>query len=279
MKAIAILAATAAALLVTPAQATTIIFNDFSSTAGLQLNSSAAKANDGTRDVLRVTPSQFGQAGSAFSTSAITLGADVSFSTRFTFNFNNQQGGGADGIVFTVQTNSNNVGGAGGGIGYQGIPNSVGIEFDNWFNGGFDPNDNHVGVDLAGNILSATTANSPFALDSGQDLTSWIDYNGATKVLEVRLANSNVRPGSALITYNVDLTSILGTPNAFVGFTSGTGAAAANHDIVNWEFRDVYSPIPGDSGVPEPATWAMMILGFGAVGASLRSRRRPALAL
>ena len=28
-------------------------------------------------------------------------------------------------------------------------------------------------------------------------------------------------------------------------------------------------------GVPEPASWALMILGFGGVGATLRSRRRP----
>lgn len=33
----------------------------------------------------------------------------------------------------------------------------------------------------------------------------------------------------------------------------------------------VFSEAPG--AVPEPATWAMMILGFGGVGASLRSRR------
>jgi hypothetical protein len=26
--------------------------------------------------------------------------------------------------------------------------------------------------------------------------------------------------------------------------------------------------------VPEPATWAMMILGFGAAGSAIRSRRR-----
>ena len=28
------------------------------------------------------------------------------------------------------------------------------------------------------------------------------------------------------------------------------------------------------SAVPEPATWAMMILGFGAIGSALRSKRR-----
>jgi hypothetical protein len=29
-------------------------------------------------------------------------------------------------------------------------------------------------------------------------------------------------------------------------------------------------------GVPEPASWALMILGFGSAGAMLRGRRRPA---
>jgi hypothetical protein len=38
--------------------------------------------------------------------------------------------------------------------------------------------------------------------------------------------------------------------------------------------------VEGVSGVPEPTTWAMMILGFGAVGAMLRhARRRPAAAI
>jgi hypothetical protein len=30
------------------------------------------------------------------------------------------------------------------------------------------------------------------------------------------------------------------------------------------------------SSVPEPASWAMMLLGLGVAGASLRSRRKPA---
>ena len=31
-------------------------------------------------------------------------------------------------------------------------------------------------------------------------------------------------------------------------------------------------------GVPEPATWAMMLLGFGGIGAAMRRRRKPGLA-
>jgi hypothetical protein len=40
----------------------------------------------------------------------------------------------------------------------------------------------------------------------------------------------------------------------------------------------VADPTPTGPGVPEPATWAMLILGFGATGTVLRSRRRTALA-
>ena len=258
------------------ALATTITYTDFSSTAGLQLNGNAAAAIDGSsRNVLRVTPSTFGQAGSAFSTSAVTLGADVSFSTKFSFNFNKPFNGGADGLVFVVQTVSNTAGGAGGGIGYAGLLKSVGVEFDNWNNGGIDSNsDNHVGIDLNGNVNSAAINTSlPVVLDSGKDLFSWIDYNGATDLLEVRLSGVNSRPVSSLLSYTVDLAAILGTPNAFVGFTSGTGAAGANHDVISWEFRDTFAPVDVPKGVPEPMSLLLVGVGLAGIGAARRRRR------
>lgn len=251
------------------ASAATIQYNDFSSTAGLQLNGSAAAAVDGSaRNVLRVTPSLLGQSGSVFSTSAVNLAADVSFSTKFSFNFNNQQNGGADGLVFAVQTVSNTAGGGGGGIGYEGLMRSVGVEFDNWNNGGGDGfSDNHVGIDLNGNMNSvALNASLPVNLDLARDLFAWIDYNGATDTLEVRLSDIDVRPGAALLSYVVDLAGVLQTSNAYVGFTSGTGAAAANHDVLSWEFRDTYSPI--DPRVPEPFTLALVGIGLAGIGIS-----------
>ena len=34
----------------------------------------------------------------------------------------------------------------------------------------------------------------------------------------------------------------------------------------------------GGTAVPEPGTWAMMLLGFGATGFAMRRRRKPVMA-
>lgn len=46
----------------------------------------------------------------------------------------------------------------------------------------------------------------------------------------------------------------------------------------SFEFDSIAGRLAGGGAVPEPSTWAMMILGFGAIGAVLRRRRlNPAL--
>lgn len=253
---------------------TVFSFADFSSTAGLQLNGSAAS----TGGVLRVTPSAGGQAGSVFSTNTVSLASNASFSTYFQFRFsspfgNDGSGYGADGLVFAVQTNSNSAGSAGGGIGYQGIPNSVGIEFDTWNNGGGDGNSsNHVGVDINGNINSAAlTPVTEADMNNGQIWNAWIDYNGASHLLEVRLTQSLLRPTEALLSYTYDIASALGSTSAYVGFTSATGGAGANHDVLNWTMVDNFAPI---GAVPEPASLALVGVSLAGMGALRRRRAR-----
>lgn len=218
--------------------------------ADVTLNGSAAIAGPVGAKVLRVTPSAFTQAGSAFTTNKVSFANDGSFSTFFTFTFTAQQVGGADGLVFAVQNEANTAGGIGGGIGYLGITPSVGVEFDNWYNEVIDPfSNNHVGINLNGSVVSDPVTVSPVVLDNPTALhRAWIDYDGTTDQLEVRLADSDARPATALLTKTVDLPAILGgsgapVTDAFVGFTSGTGSAAAHHDVHSWTLNNCYQPI------------------------------------
>ncbi|MGH9253042.1 MAG: lectin-like domain-containing protein [Vicinamibacterales bacterium] len=259
--------------------ATVINYPDFSSVAGLTINGDAAQVGN----VLRVTPAIDGQSGSVFSTTTVSLAVGASFSTFFQFRFTNPDlafcdglagagtGCGADGLVFVVQTVGNNVGGGGGGIGYDGIDNSLGIEFDNWFNGGIDINSNHVGIDLNGNVASVSQLPLTEAdLNGGDIWNAWVDYDSATQLLEVRATRSATRPTLALLSHSVDLASVLGVTDAFVGFTSGTGASHADHDVLSWQLNDNFSPI---GTIPEPTTLALLGLGFAGLAVARRRRQ------
>ena len=235
---------------------TVITFTDFSDKSSLQLNGSTAANNPSGQTFLRLTSGN-GQAGSAFLIEPIELAADASFSTNFAFRILNPTGlfdtdgvQGADGIVFVVQTDSASAGGGGGGIGYDGLEPSVGIEFDTWNNGAPDNNNgNHVGINVNGETdsLGTVTPITP-AINDGSTWYAWVDYNGATDLLEVRLSQTNVRPATATTSATVDLPTVLGVTDAFVGFTSGTGGAGGDHDILSWTFVNAFNPV----GLNEP---------------------------
>lgn len=63
---------------------------------------------------------------------------------------------------------------------------------------------------------------------------------------------------------NVPITAFAPNEISVSGLSRGNGSYGGNA---------TFTP-----AVPEPATWAMMLLGFGAIGFSMRSRRRPMLA-
>ena len=270
------------ALFISGANAAPIInYQNFNDVSAFTLNGVTASINTGGQGVIGPNPGDervlrltnfVGQSGSAFLTSPFSLAADASFSGYFEFQITNPINGGADGIVFTVQTQSNTAGGAGGGIGYQGISPSVGIEFDTWDNTGDGIADgfsaNHVGIDINGSMNSVAIAPAPAQLDGGQIFHAWVDYNGVTDLLEVRVALNDTRPLAPFLAYGVDLVTLLGQTDAFIGFTSGTGFAGGNHDIRRLVFEGNFNPITNPdqpNGVPEPGSLALLGLGVAAL--------------
>jgi hypothetical protein len=118
------------------------------------------------------------------------------------------------------------------------------------------PNDpgNYFGFD---NVILANAGDAPYSLDSGG-----IGFYAA--------GVSNFYGGSEPTTsFN-----IWGN-----GGTSGTLSTTASYDV-NTFFNGTYSisTVSGVSAVPEPSTWAMMILGFAGVG-FMAYRRKDKMAL
>jgi hypothetical protein len=270
--AFAVVAASVSA--VWPASAQTS-YPDFSNVSGLQINADARQ--NGNK--LTLTPALSGQHGSAFSLNRIMLAPNTSFSTVFSFEILNRGGiwgiNGADGLTFTMQTVASNVGGGGGGIGYEGIGHSVMVEFDTFDNG--EPGgSNHVAINTNG-VVSDRVATTGFLtpdFDLGNTWYAWVDYNGATQSLDARWALANSRPALSMIHAILDLPTILGRPDVFVGFTSGTGAGWGEHNILSWNFVNAFQEGGAElsSTVPEPTT--IVLLGSGLVGIAGFLRRR-----
>lgn len=230
-----------------------LVFSDFSDVSAWTLNGRAGTIgnpvlDDASRRVLRLT-SSFSESGSAFVSNPVPLAADSSFRAFFRFRISlpggaaDPDGLGADGMAFVVQNVANTAGGLGGGIGYQGILQSVGVEFDTWDNGAWDDfSGNHVGIDVAGNIDSIVQAPVARRMNDGDVWSAWVDYDGRSDRLEVRIDVAGVRPALPIVTTTVDLPAILGGTDAFVGFTSGTGAAYGAHDVLEFVF-EAYAPV------------------------------------
>jgi len=97
----------------------------------------------------------------------------VYFAMRMTHTYSR-----ADGITFIIQSVSAAAGGEGGGIGYQGINNSIGIAFDTYHNADiYDINNNHIELNLDGNMVSEQASICPTDLSDGRVKHVWIDYD------------------------------------------------------------------------------------------------------
>ncbi|XP_058081007.1 L-type lectin-domain containing receptor kinase IX.1-like [Magnolia sinica] len=113
--------------------------------------------------------------------------------------------------------------------------NIVAVEFDS-FKNGWDPSDNHVGINV-NSILSVANVTWKSSIKNGSTANAWVSYNASTKNLSVFLtyAQNPIFGGNSSLWYVVDLKEIL--PEWIdVGFSAATGKFVEIHNILSWEF-------------------------------------------
>ena len=240
---------------------TTTTWGGFDGWDTLTANGDAVVSGTAPNDFLRLTPDAPGKVGSFTITDRPTL-VQNSFSTHFVFQFTkSQNNAGAEGLVFFVTGGTPTIGTGGSDLGYGGIDQSVGIEFDDSMNG-TDVSNSAVGVDVNGSTTSlaqfATSGLSPAAdLDDGSLYDAWVDYNNSTGVTEVRLvAHGGNRPTSPQLSLQQDMSANIGAGAVNVGLTASTGTDSASHDVVEWDFTNCYAPLGVlDAGACTSTSW------------------------
>ncbi len=221
---------------VVPANAEVILYPDFTGVSNLWLLGSAGIVTNR----LRLTPSLAGRSGGAWAPEKLAV--KDGFETAFQFQIHQFGNTGADGFAFVIYNGDSPViGSSGGAMGYGGIPSSLVVEFDTYWNPeGADLDGNHVGVHTRGTAPNATDESAALAratplvdLSDGGVHTVYIRYShGQLKVFLDDL-------GTPLLQPTLDLGMLLNLQDgsAWLGFTSSTGADFENHDILTWSFR------------------------------------------
>ncbi len=191
---------------------------------------------------LIVTQSKASQLSSVMYYPRLSTNTDLHIAFQIKISAN--VGGGADGMAFVMHDDPAGAGAlglAGSGIGYQGITNSVVVEFDTFKNSPWDPDDNHIAITEGGDPVhtSSTNAGLPVVsnpngvnLKSGSLVYVWIDYDHSGPALSVYVAATNTKPAMTTMSAPVNLATVIGSSSFTMGFTASTGGAWSQHEFV-----------------------------------------------
>ncbi|KAG0602687.1 hypothetical protein M758_10G033000 [Ceratodon purpureus] len=192
----------------------------------------------------------------------------ASFNTTFTFredpkNYDSspnvtlqqmQQWAWGDGFTFMMSNSNTWEGSPGGRLGIFSDTmvdtKVVAVEFDNFANEDVDKQnymgpgakpkvDEHMGLDI-NSAISVCTANLSYRTTNlsfwqRQELHAWIEYNGNTSVLELRVANTSSRPSHPLFNCTHNLYDAI-EEKMWVGFSGAIGNEWTMYYMYNWTF-------------------------------------------
>jgi hypothetical protein len=209
------------------------------------------------QSVLQLVPQLTYQSGAAYLTTPITLGPRGEFATSFQFRVTGSNAAyWSDGMTFVLAASPAGLGGSGatgGYLGYQGVANSVAVEFDTYYSPSSDKLPNEVAVTTNGNTSTienpSGSAGTPYGvtqcegngpgqagcLNDGKLWSAMITYDGT--YMNVTVQDGNAAQVQVITNYKLDLRKALQTATVYAGFTAGTGEGYADFDVYNWSLR------------------------------------------
>ncbi|HEY4311610.1 MAG TPA: hypothetical protein VGN12_19345 [Pirellulales bacterium] len=245
---ITLAALAAAACFLSPVQAAIVGFGDFSGFSINQTDAGSPPTVSIATGTIHLTNGGSSESRSIFTSTKQAVG---SFTASFTyqatnigFNFDAYQG-----ITFVVENSASGSSavGSSGGLGYLGVPSSLGI-IVGLLNQGTAVTVSELAKN--GSIPSGPGAVSPVNAYSGDPINVVISYNGSLvhEGLTDTVTNGNWSTDYVL---SPSLVTMLGSSTAYVGVTGGT-VAGADQYISNFQFT---------SAVPEPCMAGAMMIG------------------
>ncbi|HZM05896.1 MAG TPA: immunoglobulin domain-containing protein, partial [Candidatus Saccharimonadales bacterium] len=230
----------------------TVTLIGFNNGAGWSSNGNAS-INNGALSLTQGTPSQ---TSSAFLTEPVDVGA-----FRASWTYQDIGGGGADGTAFVLQNDPAGtaaLGGGGGAIGFVGIANSVALEFNI-----YTSTANTVGMALdPGTAPVAGPYSTPGSVNiaSGHPIGVSVQYLGS--FLSVTLTDS-VASVSFSTNIPVNITNVVGSNTAYVGFTGAAGGVASTQTVSGFFFTSLPSvQVQNAGGGTLVLTWPVGTPGF-----------------
>jgi len=233
-----------------------VLYDFDSGTSGFTLYGDAI-VNSGS---IQLTAPAIGQSGSIFLDTALNA---TSFSASFDYwNAEPRYGVyGGDGITFAWAT-SPGIGGGGGELGFTGL-NGYMVEFDTYWNSGYDPADTLYNGDDTDHVAVGTEVSSTLAYA----ILPEMEENGWHHI-DVAFDNGLIQVAFDGIEYiNYSIADYVGF-DAYFGFTGSTGASFSRQLIDNFDLTINQSSEP----VPEPST--LLLLGGGLAGLAWCRRKR-----
>lgn len=177
---------------------------------------------------------------------------------------------GGDGLAFVLLgSEPKQLGSGGSGFGYQGLTDSVAVEFDiacNRDNG--DPAAPHIAIDVDGAVNHLAPSSVPpevivdersrTSFDDGAVWSVWIDYREG--LMEVRIARDGKRPEQANLQAKVPA-RLIESRKLWAGFTAANGKGASKQSIVGWKSEWVMVPRTSTPPGPIPPPRKELLIG------------------